>query len=190
MRIGIDMSVFVENQKLNPNSISFYPIILKSVISHCVQLLHFLHRFILFVRLHCTFIDTSLNFYHHRKSQHQNYIYNILNNIIECIRLAEHQKPNDLYQCDAQPNIRIIVCMFCGDPFSVESILSPILSEPTSTMSSERSVIFETFLGDTKRKIEVIFSSYHGANAFRDELVHGFILLYSTKRRASLATLK
>ncbi|XP_055303731.1 rho GTPase-activating protein 190 isoform X27 [Sitodiplosis mosellana] len=140
--------------------------------------------------LHCTFIDTSLNFYHHRKSQHQNYIYNILNNIIECIRLTEHQKPDDLYQfCDAQPDIRIIVCMFCGDPFSVESILSPILSEPTSTMSSERSVIFETFMGDTKRKIEVIFSSYHGANAFRDELVHGFILLYSTKRRASLATL-
>lgn len=153
-----------------------------------IQLRYFTLLF--FIRLHCTFIDTSLNFYHHRKSQHQNYIYNILNNIIECIRITEHQKPDDLYQCDAQPDIRIIVCMFCGDPFSVESILSPILSEPTSTMSSERSVIFETFLGDTKRKIEVIFSSYHGANAFRDELVHGFILLYSTKRRASLATLK
>lgn len=145
---------------------------------------------LVFNRLHCTFIDTSLNFYHHRKSQHQNYIYNILNNIIECIRMGDHQKPDDLYHSDASPDIRIIVCMFCGDPFSVESIMSPILSEPTCTMSSERSVIFETFLGDTKRKIEVIFSSYHGANAFRDELVHGFILLYSTKRRASLATLK
>lgn len=161
------------------------------LIAFAIQLIFGYFVFInLFCRLHCTFIDTSLNFYHHRKSQHQNYIYNILNNIIECIRLTEHQKPDDLYQCDASPDIRIIVCMFCGDPFSVESILSPILSEPTSTMSSERSVIFETFLGDTKRKIEVIFSSYHGANAFRDELVHGFILLYSTKRRASLATLK
>lgn len=143
-------------------------------------------------RLHCTFIDTSLNFYHHRKSQHQNYIYNILNNIIECIRLSEHNKTDDPFQMDdaSSPDIRIILCMFCGDPFSVESILSPIMSEPSCTLSSERSVIFETFLGDTKKKIEVIISSYHGANAFRDELVHGFILLYSTKRRASLATLK
>lgn len=142
-------------------------------------------------RLHCTFIDTSLNFYHHRKSQHQNYIYNILNNIIECIRLTERNKTDDPYQIDAtSPDIRIILCTFCGDPFSVESILSPIMSEPSCTLPTERSVIFETFLGDTKKKIEVIISSYHGANAFRDELVHGFILLYATKRRASLATLE
>lgn len=139
-------------------------------------------------RLHCTFIDTSLNFYHHRKSQHQNYIYNILNNLIECVRLSEH-KMEDPYHHD-NPDIRIILCMFCGDPFSVESILSPIMSEPSCCFSGDRSVIFETFLGDTKKKIEVIVSSYHGANAFRDELVHGFILLFSTKRRASLATLK
>lgn len=146
--------------------------------------------FLEYCRLHCTFVDTSLNFYHHRKSQHQNYIYNILNNIIECIRLGDHQKVDDPYHCEQSPDIRIILCMFCGDPFSIESILSPILAEPSCVVSSERSVIFETFLGDIKRKIEVIISSYHGANAFRDELVHGFILLYSTKRRASLATLK
>lgn len=145
-----------------------------------------------FCRLHCTFIDTSLNFYHHRKSQHQNYIYNILNNIIECIRISEQNKADDPYQMDdaSSPDIRIILCMFCGDPFSVESILSPIMTEPSCTLSSDRSVIFEAFLGDTKKKIEIIISSYHGANAFRDELIHGFILLYSTKRRASLATLK
>lgn len=98
-------------------------------------------------------------------------------------------KSDDTYHHDS-PDIRIILCMFCGDPFSVESILSPIMSEPSCSFSGERSVIFETFLGDTKKKIEVIVSSYHGANAFRDELVHGFILLFSAKRRASLATLK
>lgn len=45
-------------------------------------------------------------------------------------------------------------------------------------------------MGECKRRVEVIISSFHGANAFRDELVHGFILVYSTKRKASLATLK
>lgn len=194
-------------------------------------------------RLHCLFIDTSLNFYHHRQSQHQNYIYDILNHLIECVRLKQQQQlqqpmddahhsgggldleevddddeVDDLddvddvddmddvddeyhrsrrrrrrrrhHHVDAQPDIRIILCMFCGDPFSVESVLQPILAEPTCQLTGDRSVMFETFLGDTKRRIEVIMSSYHGANAFRDELVHGFILLYATKRRASLATLK
>lgn len=99
------------------------------------------------------------------------------------------QKPDDPYHMDS-PDIRIILCMFCGDPFSVEGVLGSIMSEPSCRLTGERSVVFETFLGETKKKIEVIVSSYHGANAFRDELVHGFILLYSTKRRASLATLK
>lgn len=101
----------------------------------------------------------------------------------------DDSKNDDPYPLGS-PDVRIILCMFCGDPFSIDSVLGPIMSEPTCTLSGDRSIIFETFLGDTKRKIEVIMSSYHGANAFRDELVHGFILLYSTKRRASLATLK
>ena len=93
------------------------------------------------------------------------------------------------------------MCMLCGDPFSVESVLAPLLdpsslgsqhggSVPLSAVKSERSVIVELYLGDSKRTVEVTFSSYHGAGVFKDELVHGFILVYSTKRRASLATLK
>lgn len=85
---------------------------------------------------------------------------------------------------------RIIMCMFCGDPYSVENVLGPLLNHQCCFLSGERSIILETFLGDSKRKVEVIISSYHGANAFRDDLVHGFILVYSSKRKASLATLK
>lgn len=88
-----------------------------------------------------------------------------------------------------EPDIRIIMCMFCGDPYSVENVLGPLLSHQCCFMSGDRSVILETFLGTSKRKVEVIISSFHGANAFREELVHGFILVYSTKRKASLATL-
>ncbi|CAG2054447.1 unnamed protein product, partial [Timema podura] len=84
---------------------------------------------------------------------------------------------------------KIIMCMFCGDPYSVENILGPLLSHQCCFLSGDRSIILETFLGDSKRKVEVIISSFHGANAFREELVHGFILVYSTKRKASLATL-
>ncbi|XP_073999023.1 rho GTPase-activating protein 190 isoform X4 [Rhodnius prolixus] len=88
-----------------------------------------------------------------------------------------------------EPDIRIIMCLFCGDPYSVENVLAPLLSHHWSVMSGERSVVIETFLGSSRRRVEVIMSSFHGANAFREELVHGFILVYSTKRKASLATL-
>ncbi|XP_024940341.1 rho GTPase-activating protein 190 isoform X7 [Cephus cinctus] len=84
---------------------------------------------------------------------------------------------------------RIIMCMFCGDPYSVENVLGPLLSHQCCFLSGDRSIVLETFLGESKRRVEVIISSFHGANAFRDELVHGFILVYSTKRKASLATL-
>lgn len=87
-------------------------------------------------------------------------------------------------------NFSIIMCMFCDDPYSVESILTPLLSHQCCYLSGDRSIILETFLGASKRKVEVIMSSYHGANAFREELVHGFILSYYAKRKASLATLK
>uniref|UniRef100_A0A7G3AVT8 Putative rho gtpase-activating protein 5 n=1 Tax=Lutzomyia longipalpis TaxID=7200 RepID=A0A7G3AVT8_LUTLO len=136
--------------------------------------------------LHGLFIDTSLNLYHHRQSQHQNYIYDIINHLIECIKSLD-LKPDDPF--NMSPDIRIILCMFCGDPFSVENVLNSITADTSCMLSSERSLMLETFLGDTKRRIEIIVSSYHGANAFRDELVHGFILLYSTKRKASLSTL-
>ncbi|XP_026673425.1 rho GTPase-activating protein 190 isoform X2 [Ceratina calcarata] len=98
---------------------------------------------------------------------------NIYQSVIECF----------------EPDIRIIMCMFCGDPYSVENVLGPLLNHQCCFLSGDRSIVLETFLGESKRRVEVIISSFHGANAFRDELVHGFILVYSTKRKASLATL-
>lgn len=91
---------------------------------------------------------------------------------------------------DSQPDIRIIMCMLCGDPYSVENVLSPLLSHQLCVVTGEQSISLQTFLDDCKRRVEVIVSSYHGANAFREDLVHGFILVYSTKRKASLATLR
>lgn len=81
------------------------------------------------------------------------------------------------------------MCMLCGDPFSVENVLGPLLSHQTCYLSGDRSLTLETQFCDSKRKVEVILSSYHSAMDFRDELIHGFILVYSAKRRASLATL-
>ena len=67
------------------------------------------------------------------------------------------------------PLCRIIMCMLCGDPYSVEYVLGPLLAQQNCYLSSgERSIAIETQLGgDTKRKVEVVLSSYHGATDFR-----------------------
>ncbi|CAG5037556.1 unnamed protein product [Parnassius apollo] len=94
----------------------------------------------------------------------------------------------DLIVC-FDSDIRIMVCMFCDDPYSPERVLSPLLLHRACFLTGDRSIVIETFLGDSKRKVEVIISSFHGASQFREELIHGFILIYSAKRKASLATL-
>merc|ERR1719402_1774656 len=87
------------------------------------------------------------------------------------------------------PDLRVIMCMLCGDPYSVEKVLGPLLGHQTCFLSGDRSVCVEQQVGDSVKKVEVILSSYHSAVDFREELIHGFILVYSTRRRASIATL-
>ena len=138
-------------------------------------------------KLHCILLDAN-DYYTAISPQHQHkFIDNVLNSVIE-IMPFEDLKYKDVYLSES-PDIRIIMCLFCGDPYSIENVLSSMTNETACVANGDRNITFELFLGDQKRRVEVILSSYHGANAFRDELVHGFILLFSTKRKASLATL-
>ncbi|XP_008482595.1 rho GTPase-activating protein 190 [Diaphorina citri] len=146
------------------------------------------------IYLQCPFIDVSIEEEPdpsaHVARFNTKLIVNALEQLIQSIkhRAGFINNYQSVIEC-TEPDIRIIMCMFCGDPYSVENVLGPLLSHQCCFMSGDRSVILETFLGTSKRKVEVIISSFHGANAFREELVHGFILVYSTKRKASLATL-
>ena len=111
-----------------------------------------------------------------------------------------------------QPDLRLLVCFLCGDPFELHHFLQPFFQERSCSITAVNSIAIEVTLStddddsgkqgslqksrsssrntNTSTKvIELILTSYHGAQAFRDELLHGFILVYSTQRRASLATL-
>lgn len=134
-------------------------------------------------RLHCVFIDEN-EFY--ASGQETRFVETTLNSVIDSIPFEDLKYGMNLADC---PDLRIIMCNFCGDPFSTENMLSSMMIEQSCINAGERNIIFEMFLGDSKRRVELILSSYHGANAFRDDLIHGFILLYSSKRKASLSTL-
>ena len=130
--------------------------------------------------LHCDFIDHQQN--------HQKYVYEILNIVILSLRLSE-MKTLDAY-ANNHTDLRILLCMFCGDQYDIENILNPLIGESTQCKAAEHSIIIDVFIGDSKKRIEFIISSYHGINQYRDELIHGFIYFYSAKRRSSLANLK
>ncbi|XP_049537239.1 rho GTPase-activating protein 190 isoform X1 [Anopheles darlingi] len=134
-------------------------------------------------KLHCVFIDEN-EFY--VSQQQAKFIDTTLNSVIDSIPFEDLKYGLALHDL---PDLRLILCLFCGDPFSIENLLSSLMLEQSCVSAGERNIIFEMFLGDSKRRVELILSSYHGANAFRDDLIHGFILLYSSKRKASLSTL-
>lgn len=130
------------------------------------------------------------------------------------------------------PDLRILVLAMCGDPYKLEDILTPYLTDKSTVRTSINSFAVEVFIPPSsssnnplplddsgnsvasasqatgqspgamrshlssspspstcKKVIEFIWTSYHNAQVFRDELLHGFILIYSGHRRASLSTL-
>lgn len=41
------------------------------------------------------------------------------------------------------------MCVLCGDPYSLEAILSPLLSSPWCVPAGDRTIQIHTFLGET-----------------------------------------
>ena len=101
------------------------------------------------------------------------------------------------------PDLRVLMLLHCGDPFSLDQVMVPFFNHHCCYVTSSNSFSLEFFMniasgnnGNTQNEqnkktyyVEFICTSYHGAQSYRDELLHGFLLFYSSKRKASLATL-
>ncbi|XP_035709893.1 rho GTPase-activating protein 190 isoform X2 [Folsomia candida] len=88
------------------------------------------------------------------------------------------------------PDICIIMCMFCGDSYNVGSLIAPLFTLPAAQQTDDRAISLLTFLGDRRRCVQIMMSSYHGAASHRESLIHGLILVYSASRKASFKALK
>lgn len=91
-----------------------------------------------------------------------------------------------------EADLKIAVCMMCGDKFSIEFSLAPLLNQDFFRVINEENGqwMIEVFLDDMRVRVEIILTSYHGANLMKDELFHGYLLIYSAQRRASLSTMR
>lgn len=90
------------------------------------------------------------------------------------------------------PDARILMCLLCGEPFSNESLLwRMFLDYDDCYVTSSKSICLKIKLKNgQERFIELTITSYtHGALNYKNDLLHGFILVCSTQRRASLSIL-
>ena len=87
---------------------------------------------------------------------------------------------------------RIGMALMCGDPFLPDLVLGPLKGHDTcfQTPDLEQSITVDLFLGQEMKKIDVDVMSYHQNTLYRDDVHHGYILVYSTKRKASFETMR
>uniref|UniRef100_A0A8C2C540 Rho GTPase-activating protein 35 n=1 Tax=Cyprinus carpio TaxID=7962 RepID=A0A8C2C540_CYPCA len=91
-------------------------------------------------------------------------------------------------------DLRIVMCLMCGDTYDVDQLLSPFLlpqhCRPSSSLSSGTSVLLDLSIGGQRQSIDLAVLSYHSSFSLRkSRLVHGYIAVYSAKRKASMETL-
>ncbi|XP_048016328.1 rho GTPase-activating protein 35 [Megalobrama amblycephala] len=97
-------------------------------------------------------------------------------------------------QQNTEADLRIVMCLMCGDTYDVDQLLSPFLlpqhCRPSSNLSSGTSVLLDLSIGGQRQSIDLAVLSYHSSFSLRkSRLVHGYIAVYSAKRKASMETL-
>uniref|UniRef100_A0A3Q2XK46 Rho GTPase-activating protein 35 n=1 Tax=Hippocampus comes TaxID=109280 RepID=A0A3Q2XK46_HIPCM len=134
-------------------------------------------------RLQCSFLDPASPGvgYGHNVSESQ--INQVLRGLLDIRRSTSFTPEADL---------RIVMCLMCGDSYDIEQLLSPFLMHhhcrPMS--NSGTSVLLEQTVAGHKLAIELSVLSYHASFTLRkSRLVHGYFAVYSVSRKSSLETL-
>ncbi|KPP72051.1 rho GTPase-activating protein 5-like [Scleropages formosus] len=144
-------------------------------------------------KLQCTFVDVPSGTFPRKFNESQ--IKQALRGVLEGLKhnfdvMSPLPSIKDLSETD----LRIVMCAMCGDPFSVDLILSPFLDSHSCSAGQpgqSNTLILDKIIGDSRRRIQITVLSYHSSIGIRkDELVHGYILVYSAKRKASMAMLR
>jgi hypothetical protein len=99
-----------------------------------------------------------------------------------------------------KPFLRILVCMCCGDLLPLEQLLHSFAPDSHWTRTSNRSVMVHIPLSldisasgkpiARTQPVELLLSSFHGAQTYRDELLHGFLLLSAADRASSFTAVR
>ncbi|XP_018604273.2 rho GTPase-activating protein 35 isoform X2 [Scleropages formosus] len=157
-------------------------------------------------KLQCGFLEPASAGIGYGRNVNEKQINQVLKNLLESRKNPNHggsSPPLPLpassfrdsqQQQNHEGDLRIVMCLMCGDSYDVDQLLSPFLlpqhCRPTSSLSSGTSVLLELMVGNQRQCIEFSLLSYHSSFSLRKtRLVHGYIAVYSACRKASLETL-
>lgn len=93
-----------------------------------------------------------------------------------------------------EADLRIVMCLMCGDTYDLDQLLAPFLlpqhCRPASNLSSGTSVLLDLSIGGHRQNVELSLLSFHSSFSLRKTgLVHGYIAVYSARRKASMETM-
>ncbi|XP_075594719.1 rho GTPase-activating protein 35 [Balearica regulorum gibbericeps] len=145
-------------------------------------------------KLQCVFLDPASAGIGYGRNINEKQISQVLKGLLDSKRNLNLVSSTSSIKDLADVDLRIVMCLMCGDPFNADDILLPILQSQTyrpSQCGSSSSVLLELSIGPHKRRVELSLLSYHSSFSIRkSRLVHGYIVFYSAKRKASLAMLR
>ena len=155
-------------------------------------------------KLQCSFLDPASPGVGYGRNVNEKQINQVLKGLLDSRRSLGSSSPplpppppgfrDSHHQQSPEADLRVVMCLMCGDSYDVEQLLAPFLlpqhCRPTSSLTSGTSVLLELTVGGQRQSIELSLLSYHSSFSLRkSRLVHGYIAVYSARRRASLETL-
>ncbi|XP_066515206.1 rho GTPase-activating protein 35 isoform X1 [Hoplias malabaricus] len=158
------------------------------------------------MKLQCNFLEPASPGSGYGRNVNERQINQVLKSLLDSRRNAVFRSSSpppptlppsirDLQQ-DQNPeaDLRVVMCLMCGDSYDVDQLFAPFMlpqhCRPTSPQSSSTSVLLDLTVSGHRQTVELSLLSYHAAFTMRkSRLVHGYIAVYSARRKASFETL-
>ncbi|XP_069738643.1 rho GTPase-activating protein 35 [Phaenicophaeus curvirostris] len=148
-------------------------------------------------KLQCVFLDPASAGIAYGRNINEKQIGQVLKGLLDSKRNLNLVSSTSALKDLADVDLRVVMCLMCGDPFEADDVLLPILQSQSCKPSpgggggGGGAVLLELAVGPHKRRVELSLLSYHSAFSVRKScLVHGYVVFYSAKRKASLAMLR
>ncbi|XP_062456685.1 rho GTPase-activating protein 35 [Rhea pennata] len=144
-------------------------------------------------KLQCVFLDPASAGIGYGRNINEKQIGQVLKGLLDSKRNLNLVSSTSGIKELADADLRVVMCLMCGDPLSADDVLVPILQSPAyrPAQAGAGSVLLELPVGPHRRRVELSILSYHSSFGVRkSRLVHGYIVFYSARRKASLAMLR
>ncbi|XP_062368482.1 rho GTPase-activating protein 35 isoform X2 [Cinclus cinclus] len=145
-------------------------------------------------KLQCVFLDPASAGIGYGRNINEKQIGQVLKGLLDAKRNLNLVVGSTSGLKDAtDADLRVVMCLMCGDPVSADEVLLPILqAQPCRPApGGGAAVLLDTTVGSQRRRVELSLLSYHASFGSRkSRLVHGYIVFYAARRKASLATLR